>query len=131
MKAADLMGSRTPDGAQYAVAFYIPSDPPFHSVDLAWMLLRFQDFHIRDCDYQRFSLISLSYVIQYRGTTGLLLFDKDLHGAYEKADNRAQQDPKKFRSARFGLPISTFPPDSDFPDIRQEKHMLKIILSAT
>ncbi|KAJ7908024.1 hypothetical protein B0H13DRAFT_2331783 [Mycena leptocephala] len=50
MKASDIMLPNGPKSARYAVAFFIPSEGPFHVADLAFMLLRFQDFHIRDCD---------------------------------------------------------------------------------
>ena len=44
MKAADLMGSRTPQGAQYAVAFYIPSEPPTIPLILPGCFSDFQIF---------------------------------------------------------------------------------------
>ncbi|KAJ7094936.1 hypothetical protein C8R44DRAFT_560139, partial [Mycena epipterygia] len=109
MQAMDIMKSNNPKFARYAVAFFISSESPFHVSDLAFMLLRFQDFHIRDCDYHRFQLISLSYHLALRGTYGLLLFDQNLCHAYRKARHRAGQNPSKFKSSRFGHPISTWP----------------------
>ncbi|KAJ7815090.1 hypothetical protein B0H14DRAFT_3476497 [Mycena olivaceomarginata] len=63
MKAVDIISSNRPKSAWYVVGFFIASDSPFRVTDLAFVLLRFQDLHIRDCDYQRFNLISLSYHI--------------------------------------------------------------------
>ncbi|KAJ7853943.1 hypothetical protein B0H14DRAFT_2342990, partial [Mycena olivaceomarginata] len=71
MKTSDIMLSNCPKFARYAVAFFIPSDAPFHVTDLAFMLLRFQDFHIRDCNYHRFDLISISYQIDGGGSYAL------------------------------------------------------------
>ncbi|KAJ7934419.1 hypothetical protein B0H13DRAFT_1478022, partial [Mycena leptocephala] len=112
MKALDIMVSNNRKSARYAVEFFIPSDTPFQVTDLAYMLLRFQDLHIRDCDYQRFNLISRSYHIGVGGTSGLLLYDNNLSHAYRKATHLAREDPAKFKSSRFGHPISTWPPDS-------------------
>ncbi|KAJ7300465.1 hypothetical protein DFH08DRAFT_999697, partial [Mycena albidolilacea] len=113
MKATDIIASNRPKSARYAVGFFIASDSPFQVTDLAYMLLRFQDLHIRDCDYQRFNLISLSYHICVDGTRGLLLYDNNLSHAYRKALHMARQNPGKFKSSRFGHPISTWPPDSE------------------
>ncbi|KAJ7620029.1 hypothetical protein B0H17DRAFT_1024994 [Mycena rosella] len=109
MRAVDIMGQNNPRSARYAVAFFIRSNSPFHVTDLAFMLLRFQDFHVRDCDYQKFKLVSLSYHIDIGGIHGLLLFDGDLRHAYHKAEHRARQNPSKFKSSQFGHPISTWP----------------------
>ncbi|KAF7344343.1 ATP-dependent DNA helicase [Mycena sanguinolenta] len=118
MKAIDVISSHRPANAQYAVAFFIPSEEPFHVADLAYMLLRFQDFHIRDCDYQRFKLVSLSYQLAPNGTYGILLYDKDLRRAFRKALHGAREEPSKNKSAKFGHPISTWPPDLDSPAVR-------------
>ncbi|KAJ7810348.1 hypothetical protein B0H14DRAFT_2201055, partial [Mycena olivaceomarginata] len=85
MKAVEIMGSNNPPFARYAAGFFIPGEQPFQVTDLAYMLLRFQDFHIRDCDYTRFNLISLSYRIGVNGVYGLLLYDRDLASAFRKA----------------------------------------------
>ncbi|KAJ6592342.1 hypothetical protein B0H19DRAFT_974315 [Mycena capillaripes] len=113
MTAADVMKSKNPAQARYAIAFSIPSQQPFHAADLAFMLLRFQDFHIRDSDYCRFNIISLSYHLGPDGTYGLLLYDKNLRSAYRKAVHRARQSPSKYISSH-----STWPPDLDAPSIR-------------
>ncbi|KAJ7816335.1 hypothetical protein B0H13DRAFT_1474487, partial [Mycena leptocephala] len=120
MKAADIMLSNNPKYAWYAVGFFIPSDTPFQVMDLAFMLLRFQDLHIRDSDYQRFNLILLSYHISIDGTCGLLLYDKNLSHAYRKALHLAHQNPAKFKSSHFGHPISTWPPDSESAAVRSD-----------
>ncbi|KAF8180461.1 hypothetical protein K438DRAFT_1536815, partial [Mycena galopus ATCC 62051] len=85
MKASEIMASNNPTNARYAVGFAIHSEAPFHVMDLAYMLLRFQDYHIRDCDYRTFNLISLSYHITSAITYGLLLYDKHLAHAHRKA----------------------------------------------
>ncbi|KAJ6549758.1 hypothetical protein B0H19DRAFT_937834 [Mycena capillaripes] len=113
MKISEIMPMHAPKSARYAVAFFLPSEAPFHIVDLAWMLLRFQDFHIRECDYHRFNLISLAYHIHGGGTYGLLLYDKHLRHAYQKALHLARSTPSRFKSSEFGHPISTWPPNSD------------------
>lgn len=118
MKAVDIMGANNPKQARYAVGFAIPSQGPFHVVDLAFMLLRFQDFHIRDADYHTFKLISLSYHIAPEGTHGLLLYDKNLCYAYRKALHRAREDPSVYKSSQYGHPISTWPPELDSPVVR-------------
>nr|GAT44686.1 predicted protein [Mycena chlorophos] len=46
-RAADVMQFRV-RGARYAVAFAILSDPPYHLLDLAWMLCRFQELYITE-----------------------------------------------------------------------------------
>ncbi|KAJ7923940.1 hypothetical protein B0H13DRAFT_1525962, partial [Mycena leptocephala] len=109
MKAVDIMRYNNPVHVRYAVAFFIPSEKPFHVADLAFMLLRFQDFHVRDCDYRTFNLISLSYHIGPNGTHGLLLYDKDLRHAFQKAVHQARDNPSKHKSAQYGHPISTWP----------------------
>jgi hypothetical protein len=123
MKAADIMASNNPKSARYAVGFFIPSDIPFHVTDLSFMLLRFQDFHIRDSDYYRFNLISLSYHIGVDGTYVLLLYDKNLVHTYRKALHLSRQDPARFKSSHFGHPISTWPPDSDSTAVRTNKNI--------
>jgi hypothetical protein len=90
---------------------------------LAFMLLRFQDFHIRDCDYQLFNLISLSYHIRPNGTHGLLLYDNNLRHAYRKAVHRACENPSRHKSLQYGHPISTWPPDLDSPAVRTPENI--------
>ncbi|KAJ7855213.1 hypothetical protein B0H13DRAFT_2358030 [Mycena leptocephala] len=121
--SADIMASNNPKSARYAVGFFILSDIPFHVTDLSFMLLRFQDFHIRDSDYYRFNLISLSYHIGVDGTYGLLLYDRNLVHAYCKALHLSRQDPARFKSSHFGHPISTWPPDSDSIAVRTNKNI--------
>ncbi|KAJ6625725.1 hypothetical protein B0H10DRAFT_1731519, partial [Mycena sp. CBHHK59/15] len=112
MRAIDIIETNL-KRSKYAVAFFIPSVDGFHIVDLAFLLLRFQDFYIRDCDYHRFDMTSLSYQIEPHGTFGLLLYDQRLRHAYHKAKQLARQNPSKFRSAQFGHPVSIWPPDSE------------------
>ena len=127
MKAADIMLSNNPKYARYAVGFFIPSDTPFQVTDLAFMLLRFQDLYIRDSDYQRFNLISLSYHISIGGTYGLLLYDKNLSHAYRKAVHLGRQNPAEFKSSHFGHPISTWPPDSESAAVKTDKNISELM----
>jgi hypothetical protein len=127
MKASNITLATSSKNARYAVAFFIPSDTPFQVTDLAFMLLRFQDFHIHDCDYQRFNLISLSYHMGVDGTCGILLYNQNLSHAYCKALHLACQNPTKFKSSRFGHPISTWPPDSDATAVRTNKNISKLM----
>ncbi|KAJ7227563.1 hypothetical protein C8J57DRAFT_1585286 [Mycena rebaudengoi] len=113
MKVADARLFTTPKSAAYAVGFFIPSDAPFHVADLAFLLLRFQDFHIRDSDYERFNIVSLSYHIGIGGSYGLLLYDNNLRHAFRKARTNARRDPAKYQSSEFGHPISTWPLDNE------------------
>ncbi|KAJ7202741.1 hypothetical protein C8J57DRAFT_1260088 [Mycena rebaudengoi] len=110
---ADARLFTTPKSAAYAVGFFIPSDAPFHVADLAFLLLRFQDFHIRDSDYERFNIVSLSYHIGIGGSYGLLLYDNNLRHAFRKARTNARRDPAKYQSSEFGHPISTWPLDNE------------------
>lgn len=130
MKASEIMASNNPKSARYAVAFFIHSESPFQIIDLAFMLLRFQDFHIRDCDYQKFELISLSYQLTVGGIWGLLLYDKNLRSAYRKAVHRARKTPNKFKSAHFGFPISTWPPELQSPTISTAEKVADLITRA-
>ncbi|KAJ7862452.1 hypothetical protein B0H14DRAFT_3444631 [Mycena olivaceomarginata] len=113
MKTVEIMGTNNPNHARYAVGFSIPSEEPFHVADLAFMLQRFQDFHIRDCDYRRFELISLSYHIAPDGTHGLLLYDKSSVMPTKKqsiAHARTPPGTNRYNMAtpfRRGLPILT------------------------
>lgn len=127
MKAADIIASNHPKSARYAVGFFIASDSPFQVTDLAYMLLRFQDLHIRDCDYQRFNLISLSYHICGDGTRGLLLYDNNLSHAYRKVLHLARQNPGKFKSLRFGHLISTWPLDSESATVKTSKNISELM----
>ncbi|KAJ7200396.1 hypothetical protein GGX14DRAFT_321368, partial [Mycena pura] len=113
MKISDAQLFTVPKSARYAVAFFVPSEAPFHVADLAFLLLRFQDFYIRDSDYERFNLISLSYHLGVGGTHGLLLYDNNLCHAFKKARKNARQNPAKYRSVQFGYPISTWPPENE------------------
>jgi hypothetical protein len=118
MKATDIMRSNNPPRACYAIAFAIQSEEPFHVVDLAYMLLRFQYYHVRDCDYQTFELISISYHSAPNGTYGLLLYNKNLRHAYRKAVHQVRKNPSTNKSSQYGYPISTWPLDVDTPTIR-------------
>lgn len=96
--------------AEYAVAFYIPSDPPFQALDLSYVLSRFMDKYIRSSDYTRFNLIAISFQLEHNATYGLLLFDKGLRKTFRKAQRRSRSNPK-YNSAQFDIPISTWPND--------------------
>jgi hypothetical protein len=128
MKAIDIVASNRPKSARYAVGFFIASDSPFKVTDPTYMLLRFQDLHIRDFDYQRFNLISLSYHICVDGTGGLLLYDNNSSHAYQKALHLARQNPGKFKSPRFGHLISTWPPDSESVAVKTNRNISELVI---
>ncbi|KAK7027609.1 ATP-dependent DNA helicase [Favolaschia claudopus] len=114
--------------ARFAVAFYIPSIEPYHVVDLAYFLLRFQDFFIRDCDYVRFNLVCISYRLEIGGTFGLLLYDQNLASAFAKATLRANQNPAEFKSSQYHHPVSVWPPDSDSSAVRSNANITELLL---
>ncbi|KAJ7053034.1 hypothetical protein C8F01DRAFT_1168712, partial [Mycena amicta] len=97
----------------YAVAFAFHNAPDIHLLDLAWVLLRFQDLYIRESDYSRFDLVNISYRIGTQATYGLLIYDSGLAAAYDKV-------AVSFRSPLHGIPVSTWPPGEDNAAIKSD-----------
>lgn len=113
-KAQIILSSPIQD-VTYAVSFFIPSTTPFHALDLAYVMLRFSDMHIRECDYRRFNLISATYNIDMTGTSGVLLYDNRLKSAYRKARASARAAGGNIASVLHGLDVavSTWPALTD------------------
>ncbi|KAJ7277743.1 hypothetical protein C8J57DRAFT_1004921, partial [Mycena rebaudengoi] len=95
-KAPRLLVNPIP-GAAYAIAFFIPSVTPFQIVGLTYMVLRFMDKYIRDADYTRFKLVSISYKLGVHGSVGVLVCDHDLRTMYRKIHSRARTSSSSFR----------------------------------
>ncbi|KAJ7027449.1 hypothetical protein C8F04DRAFT_1267020 [Mycena alexandri] len=114
--------------ARYALAFFIPSESPFQVADLSFMLLRLQDFHIRDNDYHRFDLLSLCYELGPNGVYGLLLYDECFHPVFRKAVRQMRQNPEKYQSTQFKHPISTWPPESEPSSVATDKNIRKLMV---
>ncbi|KAF7326285.1 hypothetical protein MKEN_00481700 [Mycena kentingensis (nom. inval.)] len=62
LRADEIMSFEVKNAA-YAVAFAIPSSPGYHLLDLAWLLLCFQDEYIRESDYNRFNLVRDAHIL--------------------------------------------------------------------
>lgn len=107
MRASALLPRPIPN-VSYAVAFFIPSATPFQVLDLSYVLLRFMDRYIRDGDYTRFNLLSLTYKLGPTGSLGVLLFDRHLRTAYRQTRLKARSSTDRF-VRRFEWPISTWP----------------------
>lgn len=70
---------------KFGVIFSISCDVPFHTMCLAYMLLRFRDENIRMGDYHIFRLQSLCFRYTEHGIYGVMLFDRPFKWAYLSA----------------------------------------------
>ncbi|KAK7015774.1 hypothetical protein R3P38DRAFT_2543487, partial [Favolaschia claudopus] len=105
MTADSILGECSIPNAAYAVLFFVPGSDPFQSVDLSYILLKFLDKYIRDGDYNRFNIVSLSYQLASDGSFGVLFCDRRLRTVYQQARIRARASHDAFRRT-FHHPIS-------------------------
>ena len=75
--------------AQYAVMFQITCAAPYHTVCLAYALLRFKMENTSLPDYHHFQLVDLSYKYLQGMVYGVMVFDNDFHWAWERATTLA------------------------------------------
>jgi hypothetical protein len=76
-KADTFVKSKDLPGADYAIAFWIRCDRPFHSVCLAFTILRFSELYISKGESNRFDLVSLCYSFTEDGVYGVLFMMAD------------------------------------------------------
>ncbi|PPR03747.1 hypothetical protein CVT26_005803 [Gymnopilus dilepis] len=70
---------------KFGVTFSISCEAPFHSICLAYMLLRFCDENIRNGDYHIFKLESLCFRYAEHGIYGVMLFNRPFKWAVREA----------------------------------------------
>lgn len=70
---------------EYAVSLYVSCKQPFHSLTLAYVVLKFlaDQYHRVNADFP--SLIAASFAYHEDGVSALLLFDSELESAYRRA----------------------------------------------
>ncbi|KAF7344229.1 hypothetical protein MVEN_01713800 [Mycena venus] len=106
--------------------FSIASTPGFEALGLSYVLLRFMNKYIREADYDRFKLFSLSYRLGPSAAFGVLVFDRRLHSAYQQAWIKSRLD-SRYHSRRFDLPLSTWPTRSVI--LRTPKEVKKLMVA--
>lgn len=75
--------------AKYAVMFQITCAAPFHTVCLAYALLRFKMENTSLPDYHHFRLVDLSYKYLPGRIYGVMIFDGGFSWAWQRATNLA------------------------------------------
>lgn len=107
-------------GARYAIVFQISCDLPYHSLCLAYMLLRLSEENIRNGDYHRFNLLGVTYHYSRSTVYGVAFYDANFRYAYSTALHHALTGTDGF--AMFPSinnsrgPVSTWFPADDFGD---------------
>jgi hypothetical protein len=100
--------------AEFAIAFRITCQRPFHSASLAYAILQFSEANVRASDYCRFNLVSLCYTFELSAVVGILFYDKDFRPAFDHATSLAHcpHNPSFMWYDSFKCPISISPAQS-------------------
>ncbi|EDR08115.1 uncharacterized protein LACBIDRAFT_297816 [Laccaria bicolor S238N-H82] len=96
----------------FAVIFSVDCLPPFHSLTLAFLILRFMDIYIREGDYRRFQLLALTYCFTHTSVYGVLFFDHRLAFVFNMAHVCAESRSDCHRFSHSLHPITSVPGQS-------------------
>ncbi|KIJ96815.1 hypothetical protein K443DRAFT_134034 [Laccaria amethystina LaAM-08-1] len=96
----------------FAIIFSVDCLPPFHSLTLAFHILRFMDIYIREGDYRCFQLLALTYCFTHTSVYGVLFFDHRLAFVFNQAHVRAESRSHSHRFSHSLHPITTVPGQS-------------------
>lgn len=84
-----MLWESNPRRPKIAIVFNIRTQRPFHSLALAYMLLRFSEQYTKESQYKRFDLVDLCYEFTDSGVHGALFYDTGLRHAYRLIGERA------------------------------------------
>lgn len=105
-------GRRIPRG-RYAVAFQLLCDAPYHSVSLAYTIIRFSELICHYGGGRHSDMITLAYSFNSRGVYGVFVYDRHLRHAFRHVARRALRGEANFDLHEGHNPVTIWPTDRE------------------
>ncbi|RXW18900.1 hypothetical protein EST38_g6961 [Candolleomyces aberdarensis] len=110
--AQDVFKTEFLPSAQYAVAFSVVCERPFHTICLAYAIAHFQEAYIDVGGQQHFTTLSICYGFNSYSVYGVFFYGQDFKRAYGKVLRQCQRGAQNSTIYR-KYPVTLWPPSQN------------------